>query len=74
MIYVTALLHPKASGMWKTTFLCRNCNRTWSYMLSTVMTAVYAAAHADALSFRAVDRDPSTNQPTVSDDSRSISI
>jgi len=43
-------------------------------MLSTVMTAVYAAAHADALSFRAVDRDPSTNQPTVSDDSRSISI
>lgn len=43
-------------------------------MLSTVMTAVYAAAHAGALSLRAVDHDPSTNQPPVSDDGRSISI
>jgi transposase-like protein len=42
MTYVTALPHPKAPQMLKTTFVCQQCNRTYSYPLSPEMAAAYA--------------------------------
>ena len=45
MIYVAALPHPKAPYMRRTTFVCRACNRTWSYSLSVEMAEVYAVNH-----------------------------
>ncbi len=42
MIYVTALPHPKAPQMQRTTFVCQVCNQTRSYTLSTEMAAAYA--------------------------------
>jgi hypothetical protein len=44
LIYVTALPHPKAVAMRRTTFLCQPCNRTWAYSLSPEMADAYAAA------------------------------
>jgi len=43
MIYVAALPHPSAPSMRKTTFVCRSCNRTWTYSLSPDMAERYAA-------------------------------
>jgi hypothetical protein len=48
MIYVTALPHPKASGMQKATFVCYGCNQTRSYVLSIDMAKLYAASHGNA--------------------------
>jgi transposase-like protein len=45
MIYITALPHPKAHYMKRATFVCRTCNRTWTYTLSTEMAEVYAVSH-----------------------------
>ena len=42
LIYVTALPHPKAMHMRRTTFLCEPCNRTWAYNLSSEMADIYA--------------------------------
>jgi len=42
MLYVTALPHPKAPQMLRTTFVCYTCNQTRAYMLSTEMAAAYA--------------------------------
>jgi hypothetical protein len=51
MIYVAALPHPSAPYMRKTTFVCRSCNRTWSYSLSPEMAERYAInAPAEAAS------------------------
>jgi transposase-like protein len=44
LIYVTALPHPKAVNMRRTTFLCHPCNRTWTYSLSPEMADSYAAS------------------------------
>jgi len=41
-------------------------------MLSTVMAAVYAAAHAGALNLRAADHDLSTYQPPVFEEQTSF--
>jgi len=46
MSYVTAMPHPNAPQMRRTTFVCRGCNQTRSYMLAAAMAAVYAAASA----------------------------
>ena len=43
LIYVTALPHPKAVNMRRTTFVCRPCNRTWVYSLSPEMADAYAS-------------------------------
>jgi hypothetical protein len=42
-VYVTALPHPRALTMRRTTFLCEPCNRTWTYSLSPEMAEAYAA-------------------------------
>jgi RNase P subunit RPR2 len=42
MIYVTALPHPKAPQMQRTTFVCQGCNQIRSYTLTTEMAAAYA--------------------------------
>jgi hypothetical protein len=44
MLYVTAMPHPKAPGMRRTTFACYTCNTTRSYILSPEMAGAYAAA------------------------------
>jgi len=41
MAFVVALPYAKSTVMLKTTFVCRPCNRTWSYMLSSEMAAQY---------------------------------
>jgi hypothetical protein len=46
MIYVTALPHPRAPNMRRTTFVCRGCNRTWTYPLTVEMAERYAVDHA----------------------------
>jgi hypothetical protein len=43
MIYVTAVPHPNAREMRRTTFVCYPCNRTWTYALSPEMAAAYAS-------------------------------
>jgi hypothetical protein len=48
MIYVTAIPHSKVTEMQRTTFVCRSCNQTRSYMLAAAMAAVYAAASGHA--------------------------
>jgi hypothetical protein len=48
MIYVTALPHPKAPQMQKTTFVCYNCNQTRTYSLSLEMAEAYAIVAAPA--------------------------
>jgi Transcription factor S-II (TFIIS) len=45
LIYVTAVPHPRAAEMLKTTFVCYPCNRTWSYPLTAAMAEAYAASH-----------------------------
>jgi len=44
LLYVTAIPHPKAPGMRRTTFVCSTCNRTRNYILSPEMAGAYAAA------------------------------
>ena len=44
MIYVTAMPHPTARQMRRTTFVCYTCRQTRSYMLSLLMADAYAAA------------------------------
>lgn len=44
MRYVTAMPHPKAPEMQRTTFVCYTCNQTRTYVLSSAMAGVYAAA------------------------------
>lgn len=44
MVYVTALPHPTARDMRRTTFVCYTCHQTRSYMLSSLMADAYAAA------------------------------
>jgi hypothetical protein len=46
MIYVTAIPHPTATQMQRTTFVCSPCNQTRAYMLSAAMADAYAAATA----------------------------
>ena len=41
MAYVTAVPHPKAPQMQRTTFVCYPCNQTRSYMLSAAMAHAY---------------------------------
>jgi hypothetical protein len=48
MLYVTAMPHPKTPQMQRTTFVCRGCNQTRTYMLSAEMADAYAAASAHA--------------------------
>jgi hypothetical protein len=43
MIYVTAVPHPKAPQMQRTTFVCYPRNQTRSYMLSAEMAHAYGA-------------------------------
>jgi transposase-like protein len=40
--YVTAMPYERAPQMLRTTFMCRNCNRTWTYTLSAEMVQLYA--------------------------------
>jgi transposase-like protein len=49
MTYVTAIPHPKASAMMRTTFICFRCNRTFSYALLPEMAAAYAPKDAETL-------------------------
>ena len=44
MVYVTALPHPTARHMRRTTFVCYTCHQTRGYMLSALMADAYAAA------------------------------
>jgi hypothetical protein len=44
MIYVTAMPHPTARQMRRTTFVCYTCRQTRNYMLSSLMADAYAAA------------------------------
>jgi hypothetical protein len=44
MTYVTAMPHPTARQMRRTTFVCYNCRQTRNYMLSALMADAYAAA------------------------------
>jgi hypothetical protein len=44
MVYVTAMPHPTAQHMRRTTFLCYICHQTRTYMLSSFMADAYAAA------------------------------
>ena len=44
MVYVTAMPHPTARHMRRTTFVCDKCHQTRSYMLSSLMADAYAAA------------------------------
>jgi hypothetical protein len=44
MVYVTAMPHPTARHMRRTTFVCYTCRQTRTYMLSTLMADAYAAA------------------------------
>jgi hypothetical protein len=44
MIFVTAMPHPTARQMRRTTFVCYTCRQTRSYMLSLLMADAYAAA------------------------------
>ena len=46
MIYVTAIPHPTATQMLRTTFVCYPCNQTRAYMLSATMADIYATAAA----------------------------
>jgi hypothetical protein len=46
LLYVTALPHPNAPEMRKTTFVCRSCNRTWTYPLTAELAELYAAEAA----------------------------
>jgi hypothetical protein len=50
LIYVTSVPHPKSPAMQRTTFVCRPCNRTWSYTLAPAMAEAYAAVAAPPLS------------------------
>jgi hypothetical protein len=49
MRYVTAMPHPNAPQMHRTTFVCRTCNQTKKYILSAAMANAYAAASAPAV-------------------------
>jgi hypothetical protein len=42
LLYVTAMPHPKAPQMRKTTFVCYPCNRTWTYPLIAELAELYA--------------------------------
>jgi hypothetical protein len=44
MIYVTAMPHPTARQMRRTTFVCYTCHQTRNYMLTALMADSYAAA------------------------------
>ena len=44
MRYVTAMPHPMAPEMQRTTFVCYSCNQTRTYVLSSAMAGAYAAA------------------------------
>jgi hypothetical protein len=44
MVYVTAMPHPTARQMRRTTFVCYTCRQTRNYMLSSLMADAYAAA------------------------------
>jgi hypothetical protein len=44
MVYATAMPHPTARQMRRTTFVCYTCHQTRTYMLSTLMADAYAAA------------------------------
>jgi hypothetical protein len=50
LLYVTALPHPTAPQMRKTTFVCRPCNRTWTYPLTVEIAELYAAESSFELS------------------------
>lgn len=44
MIYVTAMRHPAAHNMQRTTFVCFTCNQTRTYMLPVAMAGDYVSA------------------------------
>src|SRR6185437_6242975 len=46
MVYVTAMPHPTARTMRRTTFVCYTCRATRTYMLSSLMADAYAAVYA----------------------------
>jgi transcription elongation factor Elf1 len=48
MVYVIAIPHPDAPQMQRTTFMCRTCNQTKTYMLSIAMANAYAPDPAPA--------------------------
>ena len=58
LIYVTSVPHPKSPAMQRTTFVCRPCNRTWSYALAPAMAAAYAASAAPPLAPEMSDGRP----------------
>jgi hypothetical protein len=47
MSYVTAMPHPTARQMRRTTFVCYTCGQTRNYMLSALMADAYAASRRD---------------------------
>jgi len=51
MLYVTAMSHPTARHMKRTTFVCYSCRQTRNYMLSAPMADAYAAASDHAVAF-----------------------
>jgi uncharacterized protein YbaR (Trm112 family) len=46
LLYVTSLPHPQSRSMRKTTFVCRECQRTWTYPLAAEIAEQYAAKAA----------------------------
>jgi hypothetical protein len=44
MIYVTAMRHPTAHNMQRTTFVCFTCNQTRTYMLPVAAAGDYVSA------------------------------
>jgi hypothetical protein len=58
LVYVTSVPHPKSPAMQRTTFVCRPCNRTWSYTLAPAMAEAYAASAAPPLSPEMSDGRP----------------
>jgi hypothetical protein len=65
MLYVTAVPHPKAPQMRRTTFVCYPCNRTWSYTLSADMAERYATdpsvAHPQSMAIAGAENPAAAN-------------
>jgi RNase P subunit RPR2 len=49
LLYVTALPHPKSPQMRKTTFVCYQCKRTWTYPLAAEIAEYYGAKSQHAV-------------------------
>jgi transposase-like protein len=66
LAYVTALPHPKAANMLRTTFLCQPCNRTWTYSLSPAMADAYAMTAPKMIPGNNALAPPSLQTPSTS--------